>query len=329
MRSFRPDVILALGGGSPMDAAKIMWLLYENPEVRFEDLAMRFMDIRKRVCRFPSMGKKAVMVAIPTSSGTGSEVTPFTVITDEKQGVKYPIADYELTPDMAIVDPDLVMTMPKSLVASSGIDAVSHALEALVAVTATDYTNGIALEALELLFRHLPGSYRNGGRLDREKVHYASTLAGMAFANAFLGLCHSMAHKLGSAFHIPHGVANGILLPHVIRYNRTPSPRKMAAFPQYTSPAAMERYAEAADRLKLGGKDDEDKVERLISALDKLRSELNLPGSIREAGVKENDFMAVLDDLSEKAFDDQCTGANPRYPLIPEIRELFLLAYGQ
>ncbi len=329
MDSFQPDVILALGGGSPMDAAKIMWLLYENPDIRFEDLAMRFMDIRKRVCRFPSMGKKAVMVAVPTSSGTGSEVTPFTVITDEKQGVKYPIADYALTPDMAVVDPDLVMTMPRGLVASSGIDAVSHALEALVAVTATDYTHGIALEALELLFRHLPGSYRNGNRLDREKVHYASTLAGMAFANAFLGLCHSMAHKLGSAFHVPHGVANGIILPHVIRYNMTPSPRKMAAFPQYTTPAAMDRYAEAADRLRLKGENDEEKVEQLITALEALRSEIELPGSINEAGVRERDFMAVLDDLSEKAFDDQCTGANPRYPLIPEIRQLFLTAFGK
>lgn len=329
MNSFQPDVILALGGGSPMDAAKIMWLLYENPEVHFEDLAMRFMDIRKRICRFPSMGKKAIMVAIPTSSGTGSEVTPFAVITDEVQGVKYPIADYELTPDMAIVDPDLVMTMPKGLTASSGIDAVSHALEALAAVTATDYTHGIALEALELLFKHLPASYRDGNRVDREKVHYASTLAGMAFANAFLGLCHSMAHKLGSAFHVPHGVANGIILPLVIRYNQTPSPRKMAAFSQYAFPSAMERYAEAADRLKLGGKNKEEKVEKLISAVEKLRAELELPATIKEAGVREKDFMASLDDLSEKAFDDQCTGANPRYPLISEIKELYLEAWGK
>lgn len=331
MNSFQPDVVLALGGGSPMDAAKIMWLLYENPDVHFEDLAMRFMDIRKRVCRFPSMGKKAVMVAVPTSSGTGSEVTPFAVITDEVQGVKYPIADYELTPDMAIVDPELVMTMPRSLVSSSGIDAVSHALEALVATTATEYTHGIALEALELLFRYLPISYAGGDGMAqaREKVHYASNLAGMAFANAFLGLCHSMAHKLGSAFHVPHGVANGIILPHVIRYNRTPSPKKMAAFPQYAYPSAMERYAEAADRLKLGGRSDEEKVERLIKAVEKLRAELELPGTIREAGVKEKDFMTSLDDLSEKAFDDQCTGANPRYPLISEIKELFMEAFGK
>ena len=328
---FRPDVIVALGGGSAIDAAKIIWLMYENPDVRFEDISMRFMDIRKRVARVPKTGRKALMVAIPTTSGTGSEVTPFAVITDDAQGVKYPIADYELTPDIAIVDPDLVLTMPKGLAAASGIDAVTHALEALAATTASEYTNGQAMEALRLLFKYLPQSYR-AGAVDpkaREKVHYAATLAGMAFANAFLGLCHSMAHKLGSAFHIPHGVANGILIPHIIRYNMTSVPRKQAAFPQYTHPMAKERYARVADYLGLGGDTLNEKVERLIDAVKNMLAELELPATIQAAGVPEAEFMARLDELCELAFDDQCTGNNPRYPLIAEIRELYLSAWQE
>ncbi len=331
MRSFNPDLVIALGGGSPIDAAKIMWLLYEHPEVRFDRLSMRFMDIRKRVCKFPKMGKKAIMVAIPTTSGTGSEVTPFAVITDDAQGVKYPIADYELTPDMAIVDPDLVLSMPRGVAAASGIDAVTHAIEALVATTATDYTNGIAMEALKLLFTYLPASYRDGASnpTAREKVHYAATMAGMAFANAFLGLCHSMSHKLGSAFHVAHGVANGILITEVIRYNMTGAPRKQAAFPQYKYPEAKERYARTAEYLGLHGKDDDEKVNALISAIEKLRKELDLPATIKEAGVNEADFMAKVDELSELAFDDQCTGNNPRYPLISEIKELYIRGFGK
>ncbi len=328
---FKPDVVVALGGGSAIDAAKIIWLMYENPEVRFEDLSMRFMDIRKRVARVPKTGKKALMVAIPTTSGTGSEVTPFAVITDDAQGVKYPIADYELTPDIAIVDPDLVLTMPRGLAAASGIDAITHALEALAATTASEYTNGLAMEALRLLFKYLPQSYREGAAnaKAREKVHYAATMAGMAFANAFLGLCHSMAHKLGSAFHIPHGVANGILIPHIIRYNMTSVPRKQAAFPQYTHPMAKERYARVADYLGLGGESLNDKVERLIGAVRGMLAELDLPETIRAAGVPEAEFMARLDELCELAFDDQCTGNNPRYPLIAEIRDLYLKAWQE
>lgn len=329
MRAFNPDAVLALGGGSPIDAAKIMWLLYENPDVKFSHLAMRFMDIRKRVCRFPSLGKKAVMVAIPTTSGTGSEVTPFAVITDDAQGIKYPVADYELTPDMAIVDSDLVLSMPRSVTAASGIDAVTHALEAIAATTATEYTNGIAMEALRLLFTYLPASYRDGAANPeaREQVHNAATLAGMAFANAFLGLCHSMSHKLGSAFHVAHGVANGILITEVIRFNKTGSPRKQAAFPQYKYPDAKTRYAREADYLGLGGTDEDGKVENLIAAVADLRKSLDLPATISGAGVNEEEFMAKVDELSELAFDDQCTGNNPRYPLISEIRELYLRAF--
>lgn len=329
INSFRPDVVVALGGGSAIDAAKIMWLMYEHPDVRFEDLSMRFMDIRKRVVRFPQTGKKALMVAIPTTSGTGSEVTPFAVITDDAQGVKYPIADYELTPDIAIVDPELVLSMPKGLTAASGVDAVTHALEALAATTASEYTNGMAIEALRLLFKYLPASYREGAKnaKAREKVHYAATIAGMAFANAFLGLCHSMAHKLGSAFHLPHGVANGILIGHIIRYNMTSVPRKQAAFPQYTHPMAKERYARVADYLGLGGNTLNEKVENLITAVLKLLAEVELPATIRDAGVNEAEFLARLDELCELAFDDQCTGNNPRYPLIAEIRDLYLKAY--
>jgi acetaldehyde dehydrogenase/alcohol dehydrogenase len=329
IRVFKPDVIVALGGGSPIDAAKIMWLMYESPEVRFEDLALRFMDIQKRICTFPKLGRKALMVAIPTTSGTGSEVTPFAVITDERTGIKYPIADYELTPDLAIVDSELVLTMPPKVVATSGIDALTHGLEAMVSVVSTEYTNSLALEAIRLLFKDLPASYHDGAANPRarEKVHHAATMAGMAFANAFLGVCHSAAHKLGSAFHLPHGLANALLIPHVIRFNATDAPRKQTAFPQYTHPVAKARYARIADHLGLEGDSLEDKVDRLIEAVVALRREVHLPSTIREAGVDREAFLARVDELAELAFDDQCTGANPRYPLIEEIRQLYLQAY--
>ena len=326
---FQPDVIIGLGGGSPMDAAKIMWTLYEHPEVKFEGLALRFMDIRKRIYTFPEMGRKAIMVAIPTTSGTGSEVTPFSVVTDEKTGYKYPIADYALTPNMAIVDSELVLSMPAGLTAAGGIDAVTHAIEAIASSMSTDYTNGIALEALRVLFKYLPLSFREGAENLRakEKVHNAATMAGMAFANAFLGVCHSMAHKLGAAFHIAHGVANATLINQVIRFNATDVPIKQAAFPQYEYPSATSRYARIADYLGLGGKNEEDKVNALIEAIEGLKRELNLPLSIKATGIDEARFMARLDSLSEEAFDDQCTGANPRYPLIGEIKEMYLKAW--
>ena len=322
MNLFKPDVIIAMGGGSPMDAAKIMWLMYEHPEVEFEGLALRFMDIRKRIYEFPKLGKKAMMVAIPTTSGTGSEVTPFAVVTDDRSGVKYPIADYELTPDMAIVDAELVLTMPPKLTAYGGIDA-------LVSVLSTEYTNAMALESIRLLFKYLPDSYHHGAAdtRAREKVHHAATMAGMAFANAFLGICHSMAHKLGAAFHVPHGLANALLINSVIRYNSTDVPFKQTSFPQYTYPSAKARYARIADHLALGGRTPDEKVELLITAINRLKKEVGLPRSIREAGVAEKEFHAQLDTLAANAFDDQCTGANPRYPLIPEIKELFLRAY--
>jgi len=329
MLVYKPDTIIALGGGSPMDAAKIMWVLYEHPEVKFEDLAMRFMDIRKRVYPFPRLGDKAMMVAVPTSAGTGSEVTPFAVITDEKTGVKYPLADYELTPDMAIVDAELMMSMPKSLTAASGIDALTHAVEAYVSVLASEFTNGMALEAIKLIFDYLPRAYDNG--LEdveaREKMAHASTIAGMAFANAFLGVCHSMAHKLGSAHHIPHGIANALLINEVIKFNAVDNPRKQAAFPQYKYPNAKWRYAKIADYLELGGKTEDEKVTRLITAIDGLKKHLNIPMSIKEAGVSKVNFMKSLDDMSVNAFDDQCTGANPRYPLISEIKEMYTKAF--
>ena len=332
LKAFQPDVIIGLGGGSPMDAAKIMWLLYENPDVSFEGLALRFMDIEKRIYSFPSMGKKATMVAIPTTSGTGSEVTPFSVVTDDRTGMKYPIADYALTPHMAIVDAELVTSMPAGLTAASGIDALTHALEAFVSIMATDYTNGIALEAIRILFKYLPAAYENGG-VDvraREKVHNASTMAGMAFANAFLGVCHSMAHKLGAAFHIPHGVANALMINEVIAFNATDVPVKQAAFPQYEYPTAISRYARVADYLKVGGKTDADQVVKLMELIEDLKQRLNIPKSIREWGVSEEDFLAKVDELSEQAFDDQCTGANPRYPLISEIKKMYLSAfYGE
>jgi acetaldehyde dehydrogenase/alcohol dehydrogenase len=329
MNGYQPDVIIALGGGSPMDAAKIMWLMYESPETKFEDLAMRFMDIRKRICSFPKLGKKAKLVCIPTTSGTGSEVTPFAVVTDEKTGAKYPIADYALTPDMAILDAELVMGMPKSLTAFSGIDAVTHALEAIVSVLSTEFTNPNALEAIRLLFKYLPIAYTNGSdRKAREKVQYASTLAGMSFANAFLGVCHSMAHKLGAAHHIPHGLANALLINETIKFNATDNPIKQAAFSQYTWPSAKERYARVADYLQLGGEDNNEKVDLLLNAIDDLKAKLNIPTSIKEAGVNEEEFMATIDELSENAFDDQCTGANPRYPLISELKEMYINAYN-
>jgi acetaldehyde dehydrogenase / alcohol dehydrogenase len=330
INSFKPDVFIALGGGSPIDAAKIMWLMYEYPDVQFEGLALRFIDIRKRIYKFPALGKKALMVAIPTTSGTGSEVTPFAVVTDDKTGIKYPIADYELTPDMAIVDPELVLSMPKKLTAYSGIDALTHAVEAYVSVLANEYTNGLALEAIRLLFKYLPSSYKNGANdlKAREKVHYASTIAGMAFANAFLGICHSMAHKLGSTFHVPHGLANALMISNVIKYNSTDVPKKQATFPQYKYPLAKARYARIAEYLNLGGTTYDDKVEALIKAIENLKKEVDIPDSIKSAGVNETDFYANLDLMSENAFDDQCTGGNPRYPLISEIKKLYIDAFN-
>lgn len=329
MVPFQPDVIIALGGGSAMDAAKIMWLMYEHPEMEFEGLALRFMDIRKRIYAFPALGKKAIMVAIPTTSGTGSEVTPFAVVTDEKTGIKYPIADYSLTPNMAIVDPEFVMTMPTKLAAWSGIDALTHAIEALASVFANEFTNPYALESARLIFKYLEQSVKEGreNQKAREKIHYAATLAGIAFANAFLGVCHSMAHKLGSEFHVPHGLANALLINEVIRFNATNAPRKQATFPQYKYPDAIYRYARMADYLGIQGNTPEEKVEGLIAAIDKLKTTVGIPSSIREAGVPEKEFYAQLDQLSENAFDDQCTGANPRYPSINEIKELYTKAY--
>lgn len=329
MNAFQPDVIISLGGGSAMDCAKIMWLMYEYPDTQFEGLALRFMDIRKRIYQFPALGRKAYMVAIPTTSGTGSEVTPFAVVTDEKTGIKYPIADYQLTPNMAIVDPEFVLTMPTKLTAWSGVDALTHALEAMVSVFATEFTIPYSLEAGRILFKYLPTSYREGAKnlKAKEKVHYASTMAGIAFANAFLGVCHSMAHKLGSEFHIPHGLANALIISHVIRFNATNTPRKQATFPQYKYPLAIERYARFATYCGFEGNTPEDLVESLIAGIEKLKAEVNIPKSIREAGVEASEFYARLDDLAELAFDDQCTGTNPRYPSIEEIKELYIKAY--
>ena len=326
---FQPDVIIAFGGGSPMDAAKIMWVMYEHPEVRFEDLAMRFMDIRKRIYTFPKMGGKAELIAIPTTSGTGSEVTPFAVVTDDKTGAKYPIADYELTPSMAIIDPDLVMDMPPKLTAYGGIDALTHALEAYVSVFANEFTNGQALEAIRLLFKYLPNSYKNGNKdvKAREKVHYASTMAGIAFANAFLGVCHSMAHKIGSTFHLAHGLSNALMIVEVIKFNATDVPIKQGTFPQYKYPQAKMRYAKIADYLELGGDTVDDKIERLILAVEALKTAVDIPISIRAAGVDEATFIEHIDELAEEAFDDQCTPANPRYPLVKEIKEMLENAF--
>ncbi|GAB2656043.1 bifunctional acetaldehyde-CoA/alcohol dehydrogenase [Vibrio panuliri] len=331
MQSFQPDVILALGGGSPMDAAKIMWVMYEHPETAFEELAMRFMDIRKRIYKFPKMGQKAELVCITTTSGTGSEVTPFAVVTDDETGAKYPLADYELTPNMAIVDANLVMNMPKSLTAFGGYDAVTHALEAYVSVLANEYSDGQALQALKMLKEYLPSSYANGANdpIAREKVHNAATIAGMAFANAFLGVCHSMAHKLGAEFHLPHGLANALLISNVVRYNANDNPTKQTAFSQYDRPQARRRYAEVADHLGLSQAGDRtaQKIERLLAWLEELKGDLDIPLSIQAAGVNEADFVAKVDELAVEAFDDQCTGANPRYPLITELKEVLLASY--
>jgi acetaldehyde dehydrogenase/alcohol dehydrogenase len=330
MNSFNPDVILAVGGGSPMDAAKVMWLMYEQPETEFEGIAARFMDIRKRVYELPSLGQKAMMVAIPTTSGTGSEVTPFAVVTDERTGIKYPLADYALTPQMAIVDPDLVLHMPKRLTAYGGIDALTHALEAYVSVMASEFTNGLALESIRLLFKYLPSAYKNGANdpKAREKVHYAATMAGMAFANAFLGVCHSLAHKLGSTFHVPHGLANALMISHVIRYNATDLPFKQAIFPQYKYPNAKWRYAQIADYLRLGGETEEEKVEKLVEAIENLKAQLDIPLTLKEV-LSDDDkaFYEQVEDMADQAFDDQCTGANPRYPLIQDLKELYILSY--
>ena len=329
MRQFEPDVIIALGGGSAMDAGKIMWVLYEHPEADFMDMAMRFMDIRKRIYTFPKMGEKAYFVAVPTSSGTGSEVTPFAVITDEKTGIKYPLADYELLPNMAIIDADNMMNQPKGLTSASGIDALTHSLEAYASIMATEYTDGLALQAIKSIFEYLPSAYENGANdpIAREKMATASTMAGMAFANAFLGVCHSMAHKLGAFHHIPHGVANALLITEVMRYNANPVPPKMGTFSQYQYPHTLERYCECAHFIGINGKDDNDTFEQFIAKIEELKAKVGIKKTIADYGVKEEDFLATLDDMVEKAFDDQCTGANPRYPLMSEIKEMFLKAY--
>lgn len=329
IRTYEPDVIIALGGGSPIDAAKIIWLMYEQPDTNFDDIAMRFMDIKKRICDIPELGAKAQLVAIPTTSGTGSEVTPFAVITDDETHIKYPIADYALTPNMAIIDPNFVDSMPAGLCAASGIDALTHAIEAYVSALATNFTNSNSLEATKLIFRYLPRSYKEGKNdpVAREKMHYASTIAGMAFANSFLGICHSMAHKLGSAFNIPHGIANALLINQVIKFNATDCPTKQCAFPQYKFPNAKAKYAQISDELSLGGKSDDEKVALLIEEITKLKKEVNIPLSIKDAGVTEKAFMENLDTLVEQAFDDQCTGANPAYPLMKEIKQIYIDAF--
>ncbi len=329
MASFRPDLILAVGGGSAMDAGKIMWVLYEHPEADFMDMAMRFADIRKRIYTFPKMGEKAYFAAIPTTAGTGSEVTPFAVITDEETGIKYPLADYELMPNMAIVDADMMMNAPKGLTAASGIDAVTHALEAYASMLATDYTDGLALRSLKLILENLPEAYEKGAAAPRarENMAHAACMAGMAFANAFLGVCHSMAHKLGAFHHLPHGVANALMISYVLRFNASQTPTKMGTFPQYDHPHTLERYAEVADYLKLGGNTNEEKLERLIETVEDLKKKIGIKSSIREYGVEEEDFLARLDEMTEQAFDDQCTGANPRYPLMSEIKQMYLDAY--
>ena len=329
MTAFAPDVIIAIGGGSAMDAAKIMWVLYEHPEADFMDMAMRFVDIRKRIYTFPKMGEKAYFIAIPTSAGTGSEVTPFAVITDEKTGVKYPLADYELMPKMAIIDADMHMTAPKGLTSASGIDAVTHALEAYASMMATDYTDGLALRSLKMIFEYLPRAYDNGPNdpVAREKMANAATMAGMAFANAFLGVCHSMAHKLGAFHHLPHGVANALMIDEVLRFNAAEVPTKMGTFPQYDHPHTLARYAEVADYLGIKGKNDTEKLENLIAAIDALKERIGIKKTIRDYVPDEADFLARLDEMTEQAFDDQCTGANPRYPLMSEIKGMYLNAY--
>ena len=329
MRLFEPDVIIALGGGSAMDAGKIMWVLYEHPEADFLDMAMRFQDIRKRIYTFPKMGEKAYFVAIPTSSGTGSEVTPFAVITDEKTGTKYPLADYELLPDMAIIDADNMMDQPKGLTSASGIDALTHALEAYASVMASDYTDGIALKAMKLIFKYLPSAYENGAKdiKAREEMANASTLAGMAFANAFLGICHSLAHKLGAFHHLPHGVANALLITYIMRFNAAHVPTKMGTFSQYQYPHALERYVECANFCGFFGNTDEETLENFINGIEELKEKVGIKKTIRDYGIEESAFLETLDDMVEQAFDDQCTGANPRYPLMSEIKEIYLKAY--
>lgn len=326
---FKPDCIIAIGGGSAMDAAKIMWVLYEHPEVDFLDMAMRFMDIRKRVYTFPKMGEKAYFIAVPTSAGTGSEVTPFAVITDETTGQKYPLADYELLPKMAIVDADMMMNAPKGLTSASGIDALVHSIEAYVSMMATEFTDGLAIEAIKTIFEYLPRAYEEGANdpIAREKMANAATMAGMAFANAFLGICHSMGHKLGAYHHLPHGVTVGLVLDEVMRFNAEEVPTKMGTFPQYEYPHALKRYAEIADSLNLGGNTDQEKLERLINKIDELKERVGFKKTIKDYGISEEDFLSTLDEMSEKAFDDQCTGANPRYPLISEIKEIYLKTY--
>jgi len=327
--AFKPDCIIAIGGGSAMDAAKIMWVLYEHPEIDFLDMAMRFMDIRKRVYTFPKMGEKAYFIAVPTSAGTGSEVTPFAVITDETTGQKYPLADYELLPKMAIVDADMMMNAPKGLTSASGIDALVHSIEAYVSMMATEFTDGLAIEAIKTIFEYLPRAYEEGANdpIAREKMANAATMAGMAFANAFLGICHSMGHKLGAYHHLPHGVTVGLVLDEVMRFNAEEVPTKMGTFPQYEYPHALRRYAEIADSLNLGGNTDQEKLERLINKIDELKERVSFKKTIKDYGISEEDFLSTLDEMSEKAFDDQCTGANPRYPLISEIKEIYLKTY--
>lgn len=329
LNMFKPDCIIAIGGGSAMDAAKIMWVMYEHPEVDFMDMAMRFMDIRKRVYTFPKMGEKAYFIAVPTSAGTGSEVTPFAVITDEKTGIKYPLADYELLPKMAIVDADMMMNAPKGLTSASGIDAVTHDLEALASMMSTEFTDGLAIESLKNIFKYLPRAYDNGANDPeaREKMANAATMAGMAFANAFLGVCHSMAHKLGAFHHIAHGVANALMIEYVLRFNSVEVPTKMGTFPQYDHPNTLHKYAMAADALNLGGNTDEEKLENLIKAINELKEKIGIKKTIKDYGVDEKYFLDTLDEMTEQAFDDQCTGSNPRYPLMSEIKEMYLKAY--
>ena len=329
MNLFEPDCIIAVGGGSAMDAGKIMWVMYEHPEVDFMDMAMRFMDIRKRIYTFPKMGEKAYFIAIPTSSGTGSEVTPFAVITDEESGIKYPLADYELLPKMAIVDADMMMNQPKGLTSASGIDALTHALEAYASIMATDYTDGLALKAMKNIFEYLPAAYENGPHdaKAREQMATASTMAGMAFANAFLGVCHSMAHKLGAYHHLPHGIANALLITDVMRFNAAEVPAKMGTFSQYQYPHCKERYVECADFLHIKGKNDDEKFENLIAAIEELKEKVGIKKTIKDYGVDEKEFLRTLDEMTEMAFDDQCTGANPRYPLMKEIKAMYLKAY--
>ena len=329
INEFKPDAIIAVGGGSAMDAGKIMWVMYEHPEVDFLDMAMRFMDIRKRVYTFPKMGEKAYFIAVPTSAGTGSEVTPFAVITDEKTGTKYPLADYELLPKMAIVDCNMMMNAPKGLTSASGIDAVTHCLEAYASMMATEYTDGLAIESLKNIFKYLPRAYENGANDPeaREKMANAATMAGMAFANAFLGVCHSMAHKLGAFHHIPHGIANALMIDYVLKFNSAEVPTKMGTFPQYDHPHTLRRYAEVAEALGLGGANDEESLNNLIKAINELKEKIGIKKTIKDYGIDEKDFLDRLDEMSEQAFDDQCTGANPRYPLISEIKEMYLKAY--